>query len=162
MSSILAFFSLLAAYMTQEIWSMQPCAWCILIRIILVIVFLLSVLNMITGTYTAKQKTISGLIIVASLAGLMVNYQIHSAVSSMQSCGMSLAQEIINTINTKTVIGFFQPTGQCSDNYRLFGIPYYLYSTGVFLAIMASEITNIKNAGFRNFLTGIKRKMKNG
>jgi disulfide bond formation protein DsbB len=119
----LSIVSLIGALISQHMFGMQPCAWCILQRLMFVIIAMLSIIFI----FVEKNNKISFvfLIFLATLGLAASLYQNFVAAKSFD-CNVSIAEKIISSLKLNEfipeVFGIF---ALCADKTpKLLGIDY--------------------------------------
>lgn len=131
--SIFSFTVIGLALFSQYFYDYQPCAWCVLQRLIFFIIGFVSL-----GAFIIKANFISPLFLfILGCAGqLTAGYQYFYA-SKSESCSMSLAEQIIQKLNLDiTFPGIFEIRAMCADAINpLFGLNYEIWSFMAFFLI---------------------------
>lgn len=151
--SFLCFGSVLAALVTQHMFDMQPCAWCVLQRILFIAIGVVSIF-----CYFFANKKITSIALWAfmsfldGLGILVATYQFFVASKSFD-CKISLAEKIINNsgldVMLPEVFGIFALCGDA--NPLVLGIPYTVCSLILFFII-----SNISAIGLIKSLKSIE------
>lgn len=132
----IAIFSFLVvglAWVSQQFYDYQPCAWCVLQRLIFLFIGFVSL-----GAFIIKANFISPvfLFVLGCIGQLTAGYQYFYA-SKSESCSMSLAEQIIIKLNLDVAIpGLFEIRAMCADSILpLFGLSYEIWSFTAFFLI---------------------------
>jgi len=132
-----------AALWTQHGLGMEPCPWCILQRLIIVLIVLVALLGL-AWRGTAGTLLAGGLIMVLSLAGVAAALWQHFVAATSDSCKLTLAERIISGLGLDgSLPEVFQPRASCADAAaRLLGVPYEFWSLALFvlMGLMASRL----------------------
>ena len=115
---------------------MQPCPWCILQRVIFLVIALIGTVGMLWRGSAGRIVT-GSLIIVFALAGAACAVWQHF-VAATTSCNFTLADKIISRyLKLDSVLPYvFEARATCADAaVNLFGIPYEFWSLGLFVAM---------------------------
>lgn len=118
------------ALATQHLLGMEPCPWCILQRLIFVVIALAALLGLILGRW------IAGLLVMAlSLAGIAAALWQHFVAAASDSCNLTLAEKIISGLGLDgSLPEIFQPRASCADAaVKLLGVPYEFWSLALFV-----------------------------
>ena len=132
--ALLALVSLVAAVLLQHGAGMQPCAWCVLQRLIVLALLLVTLAGAWLGSArTAQLAAATG--VVLALAGLWAALHQQLVAARSDACGLSLADRVIMTGRLHEIAPWlFMPTARCDEaNAPLLGIPFALWSAGVFV-----------------------------
>ncbi len=130
---MISFASVGAALISQHVYEMEPCAWCVFQRLIFILIGFLG----IGFLWTKNNKVLQfGLVILGlfSMGGMIAAiYQITVA-SSSASCNLSIAEQVISFFNLSELLpSVFGIYALCSGSIaKLFGVSYPIYSLLVF------------------------------
>ncbi len=143
----LSFAAVGFALFTQFYWDMQPCPWCILQRMVFLIVGCIAVFGAFFSLSTQKFTAFCAALFGLGGFGLAL-YQFLVA-SKQQSCSFSQAEKFVMWTGLDQLIpSVFQVTASCADAAlaKLLGIPYELASGALFavLAVLALRIFKAK------------------
>jgi protein dithiol:quinone oxidoreductase len=111
---------------------MEPCPWCILQRLIFVVIALAALLGLVLGRWFA------GLLVLAlSLAGIAAALWQHFVAAASDSCNLTLAEKIISGLGLDgSLPEIFQPRASCADAaVKLLGLPYEFWSLALFVLL---------------------------
>ncbi len=129
-----------AALFTQHAWDMQPCPWCVLQRLIFMVIALLALLGLVWRG-PAGFRVSAVLIVASSLAGVAAALWQHFVAAVSTSCNQTLADRIVSATGLDgSLPEVFQARASCADAaVKLLGLPYEFWSLGLFmlLAVMA-------------------------
>ena len=135
--------AVVAALWTQHGLGMEPCPWCILQRLIIVLIVLVALLGL-AWRGTAGTLLAGGLIMVLSLAGVAAALWQHFVAATSDSCKLTLAERIISGLGLDgSLPEVFQPRASCAEAAaRLLGVPYEFWSLALFvlMGLMASRL----------------------
>lgn len=127
-----------AALFTQHVWDMQPCPWCILQRVIFVLIALLLLL----GAWLPGRVAFVGLGVLAALAGIAAALYQHFVAAKSTSCNLTLADKIVSGIGLdKLLPPVFEVKASCADAaVDLLHLPYEFWSLGLFVIVAAGAV----------------------
>lgn len=132
-----------AALVAQHGFDMQPCPWCILQRVIFLLIGALCVVGAAWPSRGARI-TLSGLAFVLALAGAASAVFQHQVAALQSSCNLTLADKIITSLGLETLLpALFQVTANCADAaVSVLGVPFEYWSLMLFLlvAVVAASI----------------------
>ena len=126
------------ALVGQYGFDMRPCPWCILQRLMFVLIALLCLAGAATRA-APTQLLVAGLsLLVALLGGAAALWQ-HFVAAKSQSCNLTLADKIISGLQLESMLpSLFQITGSCADGaVSVLGVPFELWSLALFVLIGA-------------------------
>jgi protein dithiol:quinone oxidoreductase len=132
----LCFGSVGAALVTQHAFDMQPCPWCVLQRLIFVVIGLVALLGLAWRS-TAGQRAILLLLLVLCGSGIAAALWQHFVAKASASCNLTLADRLVAGLRLDALLpDVFQATASCAEAaVNLIGVPYEFWSLGVFLLI---------------------------
>jgi disulfide bond formation protein DsbB len=120
------------ALATQHLLGMEPCPWCILQRLIFVVIALAALLGLIAG------RVVAGFLVLGfSLAGIAAALWQHFVAAASDSCNLTLAEKIISGLKLDgSLPEVFQPRASCADAaVKLLGLPYEFWSLALFVVL---------------------------
>jgi disulfide bond formation protein DsbB len=135
--ALLALISLVAAVLLQHGLGMQPCAWCVLQRLFVLALLFVILPGALAGAgRVAQVAAAAGGVLAAGGLGAALHQQFVAARSD--ACGLSLADRIIMAGRLHEIAPWlFMPTARCDEaNAPLLGIPFALWSAGLFVVSM--------------------------
>ena len=132
--ALLALIALVAAVLLQHGLDMQPCAWCVLQRLIVLALLLVLLPGAWAGAGPVAQIAAATGSVVALGGGWAALYQQFVAART-DACGLSFADRIIMAGRLHEIAPWlFMPTARCDEaNAPLLGIPFALWSAGLFV-----------------------------
>ncbi|MGB6102581.1 MAG: disulfide bond formation protein B [Pusillimonas sp.] len=138
LTALLCVAALTVALVSQHVFDMQPCAWCVLQRLIFAVIALVCWLGLLAGRIAAGLHRLAALLVLGLGAGGAVAawYQ-HTVAAKMFSCDMTFADRFMVQsgldANVPWLFGIF---ASCMDaRVDLLGVEYALWSLGLFVLI---------------------------
>ncbi|MBS1177102.1 MAG: disulfide bond formation protein [Proteobacteria bacterium] len=128
--------SVAVALWTQHSLGMEPCPWCVLQRLIFVVIALVALLGL--AWRGAAGTLITALLMIAlSLSGVAAALWQHFVAAASDSCKLTLAERIISGLGLDgSLPEVFQPRASCADAaVNLLGLPYEFWSLGLFVLL---------------------------
>ncbi|HPP82270.1 MAG TPA: disulfide bond formation protein B [Rubrivivax sp.] len=125
----------LALY-TQHGLGMMPCPWCVLQRLVFVVIALV-VLPAALLPQRGLRKGGALLAATLAVAGIAAALYQHFVAAASASCNLTLADRILSASGLDEAWPqVFAPWASCADAaVRLFGVPYEFYSLALFVAV---------------------------
>lgn len=129
--------ALVLGQVAQHVFDMQPCAWCVLQRLI----FLVAGVACATGAWALRSRPGRlGAALVADLAvsaGLVAALYQHFVASRTDSCALTFADRLVMALSLHELApSMFLATASCAEaNIPLFGVPFALWSAAAFLLL---------------------------
>ena len=129
-----------AALVSQHVYDMQPCPWCILQRLIFVVIGVLALLAALLGGVV--RMLLGALMLLLALAGAAAALYQNLVASKSQSCNLTLADRIVSGLGLDSLLPpVFQVTASCADAaVDLAGVPYDFWSLALFVLIGAAAV----------------------
>ncbi len=134
-----------AALVTQHVYNMQPCAWCVLQRLVFLAIAAASLLGLLWRARLGRRLG-AGLALVLALCGMAAALWQHFVAASSASCDLSLAERIISTLGLdERWPDVFMAMASCAEaKIQLFGLPYEYWSFGLFVALGVAALQVLK------------------
>jgi disulfide bond formation protein DsbB len=129
-----------AALVSQHVYDMQPCPWCILQRLIFVAIGVLALLAALLGGVV--RMLLGALMLLLALAGAAAALYQNLVASKSQSCNLTLADRIVSGLGLDTALPpLFQVTASCADAaVDLAGVPYEFWSLALYVLIVPAAL----------------------
>ena len=133
--AVLSFGALAAALVAQYVFDMQPCPWCVLQRLIFVVIRVLALVGAVTRG--AVRRTATGLAIAAALSGIASALWQQFYAASENSCDLSLAERITTALHLDRLLPqVFIAYASCADAaVSILGIPFAIWSCAMFVLV---------------------------
>ena len=128
-----------AALVSQHVFDMQPCPWCVLQRV--VFCALAVVAFALAGVRSAKLELLRGVGVVSlAAAGAAAALWQHFVAKSSSSCNLTLADRIVSGLGLDGLLPeVFAPRASCADAaVDLLGVPYEMWSLAAFVLLGAA------------------------
>ncbi|MFN3296488.1 disulfide bond formation protein B [Caldimonas sp.] len=125
-----------AALVSQYVFEMQPCPWCILQRVIFLAVALLAALALLLPARALRQA-LAGLGLALAASGIAAAVYQNRVAAQEFSCNLTLADRIISALGLESAVPFlFRISASCMDAaVDLLGLPYEAWSGLLFLVV---------------------------
>ena len=138
--TLACFAAVAAALYAQHAWDMQPCPWCILQRLIFVVIGVLALLGALVARYVAKPA--AALVLLLAIAGGAAALWQHFVAAASASCNLTLADRIVAALRLNTLLpDAFEARASCADAaVNLAGVPFEFWSLGLFVLIALASI----------------------
>ena len=120
-----------AALVSQHVFGMEPCPWCILQRVIFLAIALACLIGL------AVRKLGGALVLLLSLCGVAAALWQHFKAAASSSCAMTVADQIVIAMKLDSLWpDVFLARASCADAaVNLFGVPYDFYSLALFVLL---------------------------
>ena len=129
----LAFAGVAAALVSQHVYDMQPCAWCVLQRLIFIVIGGLALLGVAWRTRTGRLVASGSVILLAGCGAAAALWQ-HFVAASSTSCRLTLADRIVNGLGLDGLAPeVFAARASCAEaSVPMLGVPYAFWSLALF------------------------------
>jgi disulfide bond formation protein DsbB len=129
------------ALWTQHALGMEPCAWCVLQRLIFVAIALVA-LPGVVWRRSVVQQIAAALVLALGLSGAAAALWQHFVAAASDSCKLTLAERIISGLGLDgSLPEIFQPRASCADAaVKLLGLPYEFWSLMLFVLLGAMAL----------------------
>jgi disulfide bond formation protein DsbB len=128
--------ALLIALLLQHVWEMQPCAWCVLQRLIYLGVAAACIAGAVMRTMRSRlSAVVIGLVL--ALSGLWAALYQQFVAAQSEACGLTLADKLIMALHLHELAPWlFVAYAPCDRaNIALIGIPFALWSAALFVVL---------------------------
>ena len=124
------------ALVSQHVFGMEPCPWCVLQRLIFVAIAVVCGLGLL-WTSSIGRRLASVMVLALGLSGVAAAAWQHFVAAASNSCNLTLADKIISGLKVDSLMPeVFSPRASCADAaVNLLGIPYEFWSLGLFALI---------------------------
>jgi protein dithiol:quinone oxidoreductase len=131
-----------AALVSQHVFDMQPCPWCVLQRVIFLAIALVCVLGLLWRGTTGKWLAAS-LVLLLALCGAAAALWQHFQAAASASCNLTLADKIVSGfLHLDSLLpDVFSPRASCAEAaVNLLGLPYDFWSLALFGVIALASV----------------------
>ena len=130
-----------AALVTQHVFGMQPCAWCVLQRLIFLSIATAALIGLLWRAPVGRRIG-AGLALLLALCGVSAALWQHFVAASSTSCDLSLAERIVGATGLDGRFpDVFMAMANCADAAtKLMGLPYEVWSLGLFVVRAAMTL----------------------
>ncbi len=143
--TLASFGAVAAALVSQHVYGMDPCPWCVLQRLAFVAIGAFAMLGLAWRDATGDRVSATLALLLAA-AGLAAALWQHFAASKSTSCNLTLADRIMNATGLNAMLpDVFEARASCADAaVSLFGVPYDFWSAGLFAIIAIVMIAALR------------------
>ncbi len=137
----LGFGAVGAALVTQHSFGMEPCPWCVLQRLIFVVIGIVALLGLAWRTALGQRAVLFVLMLLCG-SGIAAALWQHFVAKASASCNLTLADRIVSGLRLDALLpDVFQATATCADAaVDLAGVPYEFWSLALFVAIESAAL----------------------
>jgi len=138
---VLPLAAVAVALYTQHRLDMLPCAWCVLQRLIFLVIAGLALLGLLLPGLWLRRLA-AGLALLAAGAGIAAALWQHFVASASASCDQSLADRVMALTGLdRRYPDVFTAWASCADaKVTLLGLPYEFYSLSLFTALALAAV----------------------
>jgi protein dithiol:quinone oxidoreductase len=134
-----------AALISQHRFDMQPCPWCVLQRLIFVLIAAVALAGLAWGSL-AGQRSVTLVLLLLCGIGIAAALWQHFVAAATSSCAMTLADKVLAFTRLDGLLpDVFQPRASCADAaVNLLGLPYEFWSLALFVLVGAMAALSAK------------------
>jgi disulfide bond formation protein DsbB len=131
------------ALVSQHVYGMQPCPWCVLQRLIFVAI----ALGCAIGLFAVRLG--AALVLLLAASGVAAALWQHNVAAASDSCKLTLADKILSGLSLDSLLPeVFQARASCADAaVSLAGVPYEFWSLALFVLLGAAAVAAFSRAG---------------
>ena len=132
-AAVLSFAAVALALVSQHVFDMQPCPWCVLQRLIF------AVIGVVCLVALAAPRAGGAVVLLLCVCGMATALWQHFVAASSDSCKLTLAERIISGLGLDGMAPeVFQARASCADAaVSMLGVPYEFYSLALFVVLAA-------------------------
>ena len=147
LAALASFAAVGAAVLTQHRFGMEPCAWCVLQRLLFVAIGVMAVIGLAWRS-PIGTRVAGGLGLLLAAAGLGAALWQHFVAARSASCNLTLADRIVNATGLNGLLpDLFEARASCADAaVSLLGLPYEAWSGALFIALGAVMLFALRRA----------------
>jgi len=137
------------ALVAQHRYGMEPCPWCILQRMLFV---LLAVLGLVAAALPSLgRRLLSGVALLGAMGGMAAALWQHFVAAQSASCALTLADRIISATGLDVRWPeAFEVRASCADAaVSVMGVPFELWSLALFALTGVVLLVNVLASGRR-------------
>jgi len=136
--AVLSVAAIGAALVSQHVYDMQPCPWCVLQRVIFAAIALVCVVGLAWRSALGRH-VVSALALLLCVGGVVAALWQHFVAAASASCNLTLADRIVSGLQLDALLPeIFQARASCADAaVSLMGIPYEFFSLALFVLLGA-------------------------
>lgn len=126
-----------AALVSQHVFDMQPCPWCVLQRVIFLAIALACGVGLLWRSRVGHLVSTTLALLLAT-SGIAAALWQHFQAAASASCNLTLADKIVSGLLQldRLLPDVFAPRASCADAaVNLLGVPYDFWSLALFLGL---------------------------
>jgi disulfide bond formation protein DsbB len=129
------------AVSAQHLFDYQPCPWCILQRIIYLVIALIAVSG-IPARGAWGRRAVPWLIVLLAGSGVAAALWQHFVAAASSSCALTFADRVVTASRLDALMPeVFQPRASCADAaVDMLGVPFEFWSVWMFVLVGAAAV----------------------
>ena len=135
-----------AALVSQHVFDLQPCPWCVLQRVIFLGIALACGIGLLWRSAFGRRSG-GGIALVLALAGVAAALWQHFQAAASASCNLTLADKIVSRwLQLDSLLpSVFEARASCADAaVSLLGVPYDFWSLALFVLIAVALLRVVR------------------
>ena len=150
LAALVALLAVGVALVTQHVFDMRPCPWCVLQRVEFVAIALAAAVSLLWRSRAGLLVSAALVIALANLGLLSALWQ-HFVAAASASCNRTLADRIIGALQLDSLLpDVFAATASCAEaKVALLGVPYEFWSLALFLSVQALAVVAVMRSARR-------------
>ena len=140
-----------AALVSQHVFDMQPCPWCVLQRLIFLGITFVCAVGWAVRPVSLR-RALASVAFVLALVGIAAALWQHFRAAASASCNLTLADKIVSgALHLDTLLpGVFEARANCADAaVNLLGVPYDFWALALFAVMALAAFQAIRVVGSR-------------
>ena len=131
--ALASFGGVAAALVSQHVYGMEPCPWCVLQRLIFVGIGAVGLIGLVLPG-RAFRRAAAALALLLALSGVASALWQHFVAAASASCNLTLADRIVGSTGLDGWLpDVFAPRASCADAaVNLLGVPYAFWAAALF------------------------------
>lgn len=146
-SALLCLAAVGAALVSQHVYGMEPCPWCVLQRVVFLAIALACGLGLLLPGL-AGRRTGAALGLLLAAGGIAAALWQHFVAAASASCNLTLADRIVGGMKLDSLLpDVFSARASCADAaVNLAGVPYEFWSLALFVALGLAMLAVLRRA----------------
>lgn len=141
MIALVSLAAVAAALVSQHVFDMQPCPWCVLQRVVFVAIAIACAIGLVLRNGLGRGLS-AVLVLLLSLGGAAAALWQHFVAAATDSCNLTLADRIVAGMGLDALAPeVFQARASCADAaVDVAGVPYEFYSLALFVVFALASL----------------------
>lgn len=129
-----------AALYAQHVLDMRPCPWCILQRLLFLVVAALALLGAMLRR--PLRRVAAGVVLLLAAAGVAAAVYQHEVAAKQHSCAFTFADQVLGALGVERLWpAVFAVTATCAEAaVSLLGVPFEYWSLALYLLVGAAAL----------------------
>lgn len=143
--AVAAVAAVVGALVSQHWFEMRPCAWCVLQRVIFMLIALAAGAGAALGSAIGRLWS-AALVLALAVCGIAAGLWQHFVAAKSASCDMTLADRLVAATGLNQALPeVFAPYASCADAaVNLFGLPYVAWSLALFVLFVLAALAVLR------------------
>ncbi len=135
-----------AALVSQHVFGMEPCPYCILQRVVFLAIALACVIGLVWSS-PLGMRLASGLAVLLAVGGITTALWQHFVAAASASCNLTMADRIVGGMHLDSLWpDVFSARASCADAaVDLLGVPYEFWSLALFALLGVAMLKVLRN-----------------
>lgn len=144
-SALLCLAAVGVALVSQHVYGMEPCPYCILQRVIFLAIALACLLGLVWAG-RAGRRFGAALALLLALSGVATALYQHFVAAASASCNLTMADRIVGAMKLDSFWpDVFSARASCADAaVDLLGVPYEFWSLALFIALAVAALRVVR------------------
>jgi disulfide bond formation protein DsbB len=142
--ALASFGGVAAALVSQHVYGMEPCAWCVLQRLVFLAIGAFAVLGLLWPERLGRLAAVVALLL--ALSGLAAALWQHFVAAASASCNLTLADRIVSATTLDSVLpDVFAARANCAEAaVDLLGVPYAFWAAALFVLCVLAMLRALR------------------
>lgn len=129
------------ALVAQYAFDMLPCPWCVLQRLIFVVIAIVSAAAALV-TSRAPRVALASLAGLLSIAGVASAVYQHNVAAQTNSCNLTFADKVVGAFQLDALLpSVFSATASCAEaSVSVFGVPFAYWSLAMYVLLGVTAV----------------------
>jgi len=130
--------ALVLALIAQYVGHMEPCPWCVLQRVIYVVIAIVCVAAALVRAWVVRLP-LAGLALLLSVSGVAAALYQHNVAAASFSCNLTFADKVVSGLGLDSALpSVFSATASCAEaSVSVLGVPFAYWSLAMFVLLAA-------------------------
>jgi protein dithiol:quinone oxidoreductase len=130
---------LVLALLAQHVWDMAPCPWCILQRLVYVVIAVVCAAAALVRSRWVRVP-LAAVSLLLAISGVAAAWYQHHVAAESFSCNLTLADKIVSGLRLDAMMpAVFSATASCAEAaVSVFGVPFAYWSLAMFVLLGAA------------------------
>ena len=146
--ALASFGGVAAALVSQHVYAMEPCPWCVLQRLIFLVIGAFALLGLLWPGFVGRRLAATVALLLA-LSGLAAALWQHFVSAASASCNLTLADRIVSGFGLDSLLpDVFMPRASCADAaVDLLGVPNAFWAAALFVLCALAMLRALRMRG---------------